>query len=123
VPDTGVLDIDDDEPITDWVVEEDGEWNNLGAYNFLVLTYAEAVEEVRRRCIEDFWEYNSDLESFLANRQDIVDVIDVEKWAENQVLILQTSVKGGLGSELASYDEEEHEVIIDGKAMFIYATG
>jgi hypothetical protein len=100
-------------------MDEDGELEGCMG-EFLVFTYAEAVRAARQELIDNFDEYNCSLLENLSDRQDIISVIDVESWAESKVLECQTNSLNGLGEILAPYDNEEYEVIIDGKSMFIY---
>lgn len=99
--------------------EVEGIDGHLGEY--LVLTYSEALAKAKQYFVDIFDDLCSDVVELLEKRDgDLLNCLDTEKWAELKVIEEQCNTGNGLGGILSPYDGYESEVIVDGKAMFIY---
>jgi hypothetical protein len=101
-------------------VEEGGDEKNFLGY-YLVLTYAEALKTAMGDLVDNFWDSHYELEQqLLKDHPSVINAIDVEKWAEEEILCQQANSGNGMGDILASYDSMESEITVDGTTMFIY---
>lgn len=100
----------------------EGDEDHFGEY--LVLTYSEALAKAKQYFIDGFNDLCLDVVGLLEKRDGgLLSCLDIERRAELKVLEEQCNSGNGLGRILSLYDGEEHEEIVDGKAMFIYRVG